>query len=158
MTQTQIFKFHTKIRPPYAEKSYLFLTWNSKNSGNNKKKRVVWALTISLFLKGGWRWGICNLYYLKSSLFGTTSVHLLCYIVKKNKYFCWICLIKLQKEGNLRHFSYFWSKILPNSYQILGKCQNSGNFRKIRPRYAQCFKYGMQTNTFHICQDGQLKT
>ena len=46
--------------------------------------------------------------------------------------------MKQQKGDNIKHFSYFGGKILPNSYQFLENCQNSDDFRKIRPRYAQC--------------------
>ena len=45
--------------------------------------------------------------------------------------------MKQQKGDNIKHFSYFGGKILPNSYQFLENCQNSDDFRKIRPRYAQ---------------------
>ena len=41
------------------------------------------------------------------------------------------------KGDNCKHFSYFGGQILPNSYQFLGNCQNSGEFRKIKPWYAQ---------------------
>ena len=60
---------------------------NTGNSGINKMKRLVCSLMTPLYLKGRWRWGICNLYYLKSSLCGTTSVCLLHYIVMKQIYF-----------------------------------------------------------------------
>ena len=52
--------------------------------------------------------------------------------------------MKQQKGDNIKHFSYFGGKILPNSYQFLENCQNSDDFRKIRPRYAQCMKYNNQ--------------
>ena len=52
MTQTQIFKNNTKIRPPFAEKSYLFLTWNSKNSGNKKGKELLALNDVRIFIKG----------------------------------------------------------------------------------------------------------
>ena len=45
--------------------------------------------------------------------------------------------MKQQKGDNIKHFSYFGGKILPNSYQFLENCQNSDDFRKIRPWYAQ---------------------
>ena len=52
--------------------------------------------------------------------------------------------MKQQKGDNIKHFSYFGGKILPNSYQYLGNCQNSGDLRKIRPRYAQCARFSSE--------------
>ena len=57
--------------------------------------------------------------------------------------------MKQQKGDNIKHFSYFGGKILPNSYQFLENCQNSGDFRKSRPRYAQCNACAMLNSTPH---------
>ena len=56
--------------------------------------------------------------------------------------------MKQQKGDNIKHFSYFGGKILPNSYQFWGNCQNSGDFRKIRPRYAQWITHNAFAYTF----------
>ena len=61
--------------------------------------------------------------------------------------------MKQQKGDNIKHFSYFGGKILPNSYQFLENCQNSDDFRKSRPRYAQCQKnISLQKNVLNSLQ------
>ena len=68
----------------------------------------------------------------------SASIRYICLIYVANASIAIRSLTSEMKPHNFQPFSYFGGKILPNSYQFLENCQNSDDFRKIRPRYAQC--------------------